>query len=59
MRQWLRSHGYDGANEGLCAHVFKAAKTSDHTFAEGDVHTLCRAYGAKMAAASASVADTV
>jgi 2-isopropylmalate synthase len=59
VRHWLRSHGYDGADEGLCSHVFEAAKTGDHTFSDDEVHALCRAYGVQMAAAQAPLAETV
>lgn len=45
VRYWLKAHGY-GADEGLCAHVFEAAKTGDHTFTDDEVHALCRAYSA-------------
>ncbi len=43
VRYWLRVHGYDAADEGLCAYVFEAAKGSDHTFSDDEVHALCRA----------------
>ncbi|MBB4636957.1 LeuA family protein [Longimicrobium terrae] len=43
VRHWLASHGY-GADEGLCSHVFEAAKTGDHTFSNDEVHALCRQY---------------
>jgi 2-isopropylmalate synthase len=44
VRYWLNAHGYDGADEGLCEHVFAAAKRSDHTFSDREVHELCAAY---------------
>ena len=44
VRYWLRSHGYDVADEGLCTHVFEAAKKADHTFTDEEVHALCGAY---------------
>ena len=44
VRYWLRAHGYDAADEGLCGHVFEAAKTADHTFTDEEVHALCRGY---------------
>ena len=31
------------ADDGLCDHVFAAAKQSDHTFADAEVHALCAA----------------
>ncbi len=53
VRYWLGAHGYDPAEEGLVAHVFGAAKTGDHTFADDEVHALCRAYrGAEVAGAA-------
>ena len=58
-RNWLRAHGYDVADEGLCSHVFEAAMTCDHTFSDDEVHALCRAYGVQLASASAPLAETV
>ena len=55
VRYWLKAHGYDVRDEGLCQHVFEAAKKGDHTFADAEVHALCRAY----AAASTPVAEAV
>lgn len=59
VRYWLRSHGYDASDEGLCSHVFEAAKTADHTFTDDEAHALCRAYSVRSAAAAAPVAETV
>lgn len=59
VRYWLRSHGYDATDEGLCSHVFEAAKTADHTFTDDEVHALCRAYTVRSAAVGAPVAETV
>jgi 2-isopropylmalate synthase len=44
VRYWLRKHGYEGADDGLCEYVLAAAKRSDHTFADEEVHALCVAY---------------
>jgi 2-isopropylmalate synthase len=44
VRHWLKAHGFDGADEGLTAHVFEAAKTCDHTFSDDEVRALCEAY---------------
>jgi isopropylmalate/homocitrate/citramalate synthase len=41
VRYWLEQHGYDAGNEGLCQHVFAAAKQADHTFTDAEVHALC------------------
>lgn len=46
VRYWLRTHGYDLEDEGLCEHVFEAAKRSDHTFSDEEVHALCGEYAA-------------
>jgi isopropylmalate/homocitrate/citramalate synthase len=59
VRHWLRAHGYDVADEGLCSHVFEAAKTCDHTFTDNEVHALCSAYGVKRASDAAPLAETV
>ncbi|HEV2130078.1 MAG TPA: hypothetical protein VGR27_03190, partial [Longimicrobiaceae bacterium] len=44
VRYWLAHQGYDTADEGLCQHVFDAAKRADHTFSDAEVHALCSAY---------------
>lgn len=49
VRHWLKAHGY-GTDEGLATHVFEAAKTGDHTFADDEVHALCRSYAGVPAA---------
>ncbi|HEV3051398.1 MAG TPA: LeuA family protein [Longimicrobium sp.] len=59
VRHWLRAHGYDAADEGLCSHLFEAAKTGDHTFSDDEVHALCRAYAVKSASDTAPLAETV
>jgi 2-isopropylmalate synthase len=48
VRYWLRQHGY-GDDEALAVHVFEAAKRSDHTFSDAEVHALCRVQGASPA----------
>jgi 2-isopropylmalate synthase len=59
VRHWLRAHGYDAGDAGLCSHVFEAAKTCDHTFSDDEVHALCRAYAVKSASDAAPLAETV
>jgi len=44
VRYWLKVHGFDHEDEGLCSHVFEACKTADHTFSDGEVGKLCEAY---------------
>jgi isopropylmalate/homocitrate/citramalate synthase len=44
VRYWLDHHGYDASDEALCMHVFEAAKRSDHTFSDAEVHALCAEY---------------
>ena len=51
VRFWLAAHGYDTSDEGLCSHVFEAAKKCDRTFADAEVHALCSEYAASRAAA--------
>ncbi len=41
VRHWLSTHGYDETDTALCEHVFAAAKSSDHTFSDEEVHHLC------------------
>jgi 2-isopropylmalate synthase len=53
VRYWLRVHGYDADNEGLCQHVFEAAKRCNRTFADAEVHALCSEYAAAGNAISA------
>jgi len=59
VRYWLKAHGYDVSDEGLCTHVFEAAKTCDHTFSDAEVHALCGAYAVRAASASAPQAEAV
>ena len=49
VRYWLKAHGYDATDEGLCAYVFEAAKKCDHTFTTDEVCALCAAYSASRA----------
>jgi hypothetical protein len=42
VRYWLRDHGYDPEDEALCRRVFDAAKHTDHTLTEDELHALCR-----------------
>jgi 2-isopropylmalate synthase len=56
VRYWLKAHGY-GPDEALCAHVFEAAKTCDHTFTDDEVHAICRSYTGGGGESSAEAAD--
>jgi 2-isopropylmalate synthase len=49
VRYWLRAHGY-GDDEALAAHLFEAAKRSDHTFSDAEAHALCAGHAAGAAA---------
>ena len=42
VKHWLKSHGYDAEDEALCGRLFEAAKHTDHTFTEEELHALCR-----------------
>lgn len=44
VRYWLQKNGYENVDDGLCEHVLAAAKQSDHTFSDAEVHALCAAY---------------
>jgi 2-isopropylmalate synthase len=44
VRYWLARHGYAGAEEGLCEYIFAAAKRSDRTLEDAEVHALCASY---------------
>jgi isopropylmalate/homocitrate/citramalate synthase len=44
VRYWLRAHGFDAADEGLCRFVFEAAKRMDHTLSDSEVRALCEGY---------------
>jgi hypothetical protein len=46
VKYWLAEHGYDAADEGLCARVFDLAKSSGHTLTEDEVHECCRRHAA-------------
>jgi 2-isopropylmalate synthase len=41
VRHWLAEHGYEAADAELCDHLLGAAKRSDHTFSDAEVHALC------------------
>jgi 2-isopropylmalate synthase len=45
VRHWLEHHGYEPDDAELCEVLFRAAKASDHTFSEEEVHALCGASG--------------
>lgn len=47
VRYWLTHHGYSG-EEALCSYVFTAAKQSDHTLSDDEVHQLCAEYAASV-----------
>ncbi|MGH7552419.1 MAG: LeuA family protein [Longimicrobiales bacterium] len=53
VKHWLRENGYAADDEGLCREVFELAKRTDHVLADEEVHTCCRAYGARPMRASA------
>ncbi|HSG07134.1 MAG TPA: LeuA family protein [Longimicrobiales bacterium] len=42
VKYWLREHGYDPDDEGLCGRVFDAAKRTDHTLSREELEALCR-----------------
>jgi 2-isopropylmalate synthase len=41
VRHWLEHHGYDSADDALCQHLFAAAKKTDHTLTDQEIHELC------------------
>ncbi|HYJ79636.1 MAG TPA: LeuA family protein [Longimicrobiaceae bacterium] len=47
VRYWLAHHGFDVSDEGLCSHVFEAAKRCDRTFSDAEVRDLCAEYEAR------------
>ena len=42
VKYWLEEHGYDPNDETLCHRIFDAAKRTDHTFTQEELHALCR-----------------
>jgi len=42
VKHWLKNHGYDPEDEALSHRLFEAAKHTDHTFTEEELHALCR-----------------
>lgn len=44
VKHWLGRHGYDPSDDALCEHVLAAAKATDHTFRDEEVHRLCEGY---------------
>lgn len=59
VRHWLGTHGFDRTDEGLCQHVFEAAKQCNHTFSDDEVRALCREFTALSARAAAEPRHTV
>jgi 2-isopropylmalate synthase len=53
VRHWLEHHGYDAADDGLCQHLFNAAKKTDHTLTDQEIHELCADRGGVTRPASA------
>jgi isopropylmalate/homocitrate/citramalate synthase len=43
VKYWLKEHGYDADDEGLCRRIFDAAKQTDHTLTEDELKALCGA----------------
>lgn len=41
VKHWLTKHGYDPDDDALTTRVFNAAKRSDHTFTDEELHALC------------------
>jgi isopropylmalate/homocitrate/citramalate synthase len=41
VRYWLSSHGYPSEDERLCERLFEAAKRTDRTFTDEELHRLC------------------
>jgi 2-isopropylmalate synthase len=37
VRYWLRTNGYDAADERLCGAVFDLCKSTDHTLSRGEI----------------------
>ena len=42
VKYWLREHGYDPEDETLARRIFEAAKSTDHTLSDQELHALCR-----------------
>jgi 2-isopropylmalate synthase len=41
VRRWMSSHGYPSEDERLCERLFEAAKRTDRTFTDEELHRLC------------------
>lgn len=46
VKYWLGENGYDSDDDGLCLHVFKLAKRTNHALSETEIHGCCEEYGA-------------
>jgi 2-isopropylmalate synthase len=44
VKWWLEEHGHDAGDEGLCRHVFEAAKRVDRVLRDDEVEALIGAY---------------
>ncbi len=42
VKHWLRAHGHDPEDEGLCRRVFDAAKSTDHTLSTEEIEAVLR-----------------
>lgn len=44
VKYWLREHGYDAEDEGLCKALFDLAKSTDHALSEAEIRAAIEAH---------------
>jgi len=51
VKYWLEEHGHDATDQGLCQHVFDAAKRVSRVLSDDEIETLVAAYRSQLAQA--------
>jgi 2-isopropylmalate synthase len=51
VKYWLEEHGHDATDQGLCQHVFDAAKRVSRVLSDGEIEALVAAYRSQPARA--------
>ncbi|HXE59788.1 MAG TPA: hypothetical protein VN607_03745, partial [Gemmatimonadaceae bacterium] len=51
VKYWLEEHGHDANDQGLCQHVFDAAKQVSRVLTDGEIETMVAAYRSQPARA--------
>jgi 2-isopropylmalate synthase len=51
VKYWLEEHGHDATDQGLCQHVFDAAKRVSRVLSDDEIETLVAAFRSQPARA--------